>query len=360
MLRRAAPTRSGPSGLAVVSSGRCRPEVIRRRTNERDIPRPLRVRRGTRPASASTTASGRSSPSTPRRASSRAASSAATAARRSSRPPPGSCARRRRPTPQVGRRPGGVARGRGLGRAGREPDAEMGSIEAVLPRRSAFSRVDPGRARPGTGPGGQPGHGHRRPPDRPRAQPAPDRARARAGLGQRRDAGRRALEGGRLRTTRMRRSRRSAGVAMGVDVLLTSATTGLGMDEVAAYAEGHRTVAFIGPSGAGKSTLINELVGGDVQAVAEVRAFDGKGRHTTVARELVPLPNGGVLVDTPGLRSAGAQRHGRGRRGGVPGDRRAGAASAGSTTARTPPSRAARCSLPSRTARSTGGATRAT
>lgn len=92
-------------------------------------------------------------------------------------------------------------------------------------------------------------------------------------------------------------------VAFGVDVVLESAKSGEGVDALLAYASGHRTVALIGPSGAGKSTLVNRLVGVDVQAVAKVRAFDGKGRHVTVVRELVPLPGGGVLVDTPGLRA---------------------------------------------------------
>lgn len=94
-------------------------------------------------------------------------------------------------------------------------------------------------------------------------------------------------------------------VALGVDVHLTSAATGEGVDALLAYADGHHTVALIGPSGAGKSTLINALIGEDRQTVAEVRISDGRGRHTTVVRELVPLPNGGVLVDTPGLRAVG-------------------------------------------------------
>lgn len=92
-------------------------------------------------------------------------------------------------------------------------------------------------------------------------------------------------------------------VALGVDVRLTSARTGEGVSELLAYAEGHRTIAFIGPSGAGKSTLVNALLGEDRQATQEVRVADGKGRHTTVTRELIPLPNGGVLIDTPGLRA---------------------------------------------------------
>ncbi len=94
-----------------------------------------------------------------------------------------------------------------------------------------------------------------------------------------------------------------AEIALGADVLVTSAVDGTGAEELDAYVGPGRTVALVGPSGAGKSTLINMLTGSATQATAEVRSADGRGRHTTVARELVPLPGGGVLVDTPGLRS---------------------------------------------------------
>jgi ribosome biogenesis GTPase len=94
-----------------------------------------------------------------------------------------------------------------------------------------------------------------------------------------------------------------AAIAPGVDVRLESAETGEGFAELLAYTAGNRTITLIGPSGAGKSTLVNRLVGGDIQSVGEVRASDGKGRHTTVTRDLVPLPNGGALIDTPGLRA---------------------------------------------------------
>lgn len=94
-----------------------------------------------------------------------------------------------------------------------------------------------------------------------------------------------------------------AGIAPGVDVIVTSAVTGDGIDSLRAYASGNRTVALIGASGVGKSTLVNLLVGDEVQATAAVREGDQRGRHTTTARELVLLPGGGVLVDTPGLRA---------------------------------------------------------
>ena len=92
-------------------------------------------------------------------------------------------------------------------------------------------------------------------------------------------------------------------VALGVPVHAVSARTGLGIDVLHGYARGQRTVALLGASGAGKSTLVNALVGHERQRTADVREGDNRGRHTTVAAELVPLPNGGYLVDTPGLRA---------------------------------------------------------
>ncbi len=92
-------------------------------------------------------------------------------------------------------------------------------------------------------------------------------------------------------------------IAFGVDVRVESAITGDGVEALREYGAGGRTVALIGPSGVGKSKLINALVGTDVQATQEVRVSDGKGRHTTVARELILLPGGGILVDTPGMRA---------------------------------------------------------
>ncbi len=90
----------------------------------------------------------------------------------------------------------------------------------------------------------------------------------------------------------------------GIDVILTSATTGDGLGEVRRRCH-DSTVVLLGESGAGKSTMTNALAGGDVAATGVVRGGDSKGRHTTTARHLYPLPSGGVLVDTPGLRAVG-------------------------------------------------------
>ncbi|HEV8650708.1 MAG TPA: ribosome small subunit-dependent GTPase A [Actinomycetes bacterium] len=93
----------------------------------------------------------------------------------------------------------------------------------------------------------------------------------------------------------------AAQVAPGVDVHAVSAVTGQGLDELAGHLEGGQTVALLGSSGVGKSTLVNHFLGREVLATAEVRA-DGRGRHTTTHRELFRLPGGGMLVDTPGMR----------------------------------------------------------
>jgi ribosome biogenesis GTPase / thiamine phosphate phosphatase len=91
-------------------------------------------------------------------------------------------------------------------------------------------------------------------------------------------------------------------LAPGVGIVLTSATAGHNVDVLTALL-GDGTTVLLGPSGAGKSTLGNALLGEELLATGRVRAQDGKGRHTTVHRELVPLPAGGVLIDTPGLRA---------------------------------------------------------
>lgn len=92
--------------------------------------------------------------------------------------------------------------------------------------------------------------------------------------------------------------------APGVPVLTVSSHTGEGTDVLAAVAAGGTSV-LLGISGAGKSTLANALLGADVMEVQEIRDVDGKGRHTTTTRNLLALPGGGVLIDTPGLRGVG-------------------------------------------------------
>ncbi|MFG2193455.1 ribosome small subunit-dependent GTPase A [Streptomyces sp. NPDC048639] len=92
--------------------------------------------------------------------------------------------------------------------------------------------------------------------------------------------------------------------APGVEVHAVSAMTGEGLDVLAASL-GDGTAVLLGQSGAGKSTLANALLGEEVQQVHGTRDSDGKGRHTTTTRDLLPLPGGGVLIDTPGLRGVG-------------------------------------------------------
>ena len=91
-------------------------------------------------------------------------------------------------------------------------------------------------------------------------------------------------------------------VADGVDVVVISSRTGDGMVGLAPYLVPGQTVALLGLSGAGKSTLVNLLAGSEVLATGAVRR-DGSGRHTTTHRELVLLPGGGLLIDTPGMRA---------------------------------------------------------
>ncbi|MEO3813924.1 ribosome small subunit-dependent GTPase A [Sphaerisporangium sp. B11E5] len=96
-----------------------------------------------------------------------------------------------------------------------------------------------------------------------------------------------------------------AAAAPGVDLHAVSALDGDGVEDVRAHLAGAATAVILGPSGAGKSTLVNALAGTDVMETQQVRAVDGRGRHTTVHRELVPLPGGGLIIDTPGIRRVG-------------------------------------------------------
>ena len=91
-------------------------------------------------------------------------------------------------------------------------------------------------------------------------------------------------------------------VASGAPIHAMSSKTGEGLEALHAYLGVGQTCAFLGSSGVGKSTLVNRLRGDDRQRTAEVRASDSRGRHTTTNRELLELPGGGLLIDTPGMR----------------------------------------------------------
>jgi ribosome biogenesis GTPase len=101
-------------------------------------------------------------------------------------------------------------------------------------------------------------------------------------------------------------------VSFDVPVHAVSGRTGEGVAALLDEAAGHRTVALLGASGVGKSTMVNCLVGEAVQRTQEVREGDQRGRHTTTAAELVPLPGGGWLIDTPGLRALSLWASGEG------------------------------------------------
>jgi len=91
-------------------------------------------------------------------------------------------------------------------------------------------------------------------------------------------------------------------VATGVPVHVLSATTGQGLDVLHQYLCPGRTMALLGSSGVGKSTIINSLLGEPRQRVDSIRESDGRGKHTTTCGELIVLPAGGLLIDTPGMR----------------------------------------------------------
>jgi ribosome biogenesis GTPase len=90
---------------------------------------------------------------------------------------------------------------------------------------------------------------------------------------------------------------------LGVEVAATSAVNGDGLDRVNEILQPHRSAVLLGPSGAGKSSLVNALLGDHRLATGAVRAGDGRGRHTTTHRQLLVVAGGGVVIDTPGLRS---------------------------------------------------------
>jgi ribosome biogenesis GTPase len=90
--------------------------------------------------------------------------------------------------------------------------------------------------------------------------------------------------------------------AAGVPVHAVSSRLNQGIEQLSQYLERGRTIGFLGSSGVGKSTLINRLIGEERQKTRDVREGDDRGRHTTVHRELIVLPGGGLLIDTPGMR----------------------------------------------------------
>jgi ribosome biogenesis GTPase len=94
-------------------------------------------------------------------------------------------------------------------------------------------------------------------------------------------------------------------IASGAPVLVASALRAQGLEALDGWLGRGRTVVLLGSSGVGKSTITNQLLGEQRQAVRDVRADDSRGRHTTTARELFQLPGGGLLIDTPGMRSMG-------------------------------------------------------
>lgn len=98
---------------------------------------------------------------------------------------------------------------------------------------------------------------------------------------------------------------RAQAVALGAPVHAISSLTGEGLAAVRGYLAPGKTAVLLGSSGAGKSTLVNVLAGADRMATGAIREDDGRGRHTTSHRELILLPGGGLLLDTPGMRELG-------------------------------------------------------
>ena len=94
-------------------------------------------------------------------------------------------------------------------------------------------------------------------------------------------------------------------VAAGANVHVVSAHTGYGLNRLGAYLQIGKTVVFLGSSGVGKSSLVNALAGEEIMAVSAIRQEDSRGRHTTTHRQLIRLKSGVMVIDTPGMRELG-------------------------------------------------------
>ena len=94
-------------------------------------------------------------------------------------------------------------------------------------------------------------------------------------------------------------------IAFGVDVYAISCINKNGIEDIKKYFSKGNTIVFLGSSGVGKSTLVNTLYGEDVMKTSEIREEDSRGRHTTTSRNLIMLPNGAMIIDTPGMRELG-------------------------------------------------------
>ncbi len=103
-----------------------------------------------------------------------------------------------------------------------------------------------------------------------------------------------------------------SGIALGAPVHVVSAVTGYGLPELSARMTKGKTIVFLGSSGVGKSSLVNALAGEVIMTVREIREDDSRGRHTTTHRQMIKLPSGTLVIDTPGMRELGMWDAGEG------------------------------------------------